>query len=61
VILFIEALALMTLVRDLEDKTDMWIAFMVGGIACGLPYGFIIGLVAGVFASWLKQRKILIS
>lgn len=60
VILFIEALALMTLVRDLaEDKTDMWIAFMVGGIACSVPYGFIIGLVAGVLACWLKQRKIL--
>jgi MFS superfamily sulfate permease-like transporter len=61
VILFIEALALMTLVRDLEDKADIWIAFMVGGIACSLPYGFIIGLVVGVFACWLKQRKILIS
>ncbi len=60
VILFIEALALMALVRDLgQDKTDMWIAFMVGGIACSLPYGFIIGLVAGVLACRLKQRKIL--
>ena len=60
VILFIESLALMTLVRDLaSDKTDVWIAFMVGGIACSLPYGFVVGLVVGVLAYWLKQRKIL--
>ncbi len=58
VILFIESLALMALVGDLAcDKTDMWIAFMVGGIACSLPYGFIIGLAVGVLACWLKQRK----
>ncbi len=59
VILFIESLALMALVGDLgQDRTDMWIAFMVGGIACSLPYGFVIGLVVGVLAYWLKQRKI---
>ncbi len=62
VILFIESLALMTLVRDLsEDKTDMWIAFMVGGIACSLPYGFIIGLVVGVLACWLKEKRMITS
>jgi MFS superfamily sulfate permease-like transporter len=58
VILFTESLALMTLVRDLDDKADMWIAFMVGGIACSLPYGFLVGLIVGMLAWWLKQRKI---
>jgi hypothetical protein len=59
VILFVEALSLMTLVRDIaSDKADLWIAFMVGGIACSLPYGFVVGLIVGVFAYWLKQKKI---
>ncbi len=49
VILFIEALALITLVRDLSDnKKDLWIAFMVALISCSLPNGFFIGLIAGV-------------
>jgi mannitol-specific phosphotransferase system IIBC component len=60
VILFIESLALMTLVRDTaDDRTDLWIAFMVGGIACSLPYGFIIGLLLGMLCCWLKNRRIL--
>ncbi len=49
VILFVESLALMTLVKDLApDKTDVWIAFMVAGMAFSLPYGFVIGLIAGI-------------
>ena len=49
IILFVEALALMTLVKDLnDDKMDIWIAFMVALMSCALPNGFMIGLVAGV-------------
>jgi MFS superfamily sulfate permease-like transporter len=48
VILFVEALALMVLVRDLTSKKDLWIAFMVALMACSLPNGFVIGLVAGI-------------
>jgi hypothetical protein len=52
VILFIEALALMTLVRDVAgDQRQLWIAFMVALCACALPYGFIIGLVVGLVVS----------
>ena len=62
VILFIESLALMTLVRDLgEDKADLWIAFMVGAMSCSLPYGFVIGMLAGMLCCWLKQRKMLVA
>ena len=50
VILFVEALALMTLVRDLSsDKSGLWVACMVGLMASALPYGFIVGMIAGVF------------
>ena len=49
VILFVEALALMTLVRDLNDnKRDLWIAFMVALMSCTLANGFFIGLLTGV-------------
>lgn len=55
VILFVEALALMTLVRDLQEKkNDLWIAFMVGLMCCALPNGFVIGMVAGVCVYWFK-------
>lgn len=54
-ILFIEALALMLLVRDLhDDKEGSWIAFMVALMACALPNGFIIGLIAGILAHRFK-------
>ncbi len=49
VILFVEALALMALVKDLAENTeDLWIAFMVGLMACSLPNGFVIGLLSGI-------------
>jgi len=62
VILFVEALALMTLVRDISaDKTDLWIAFMVAIMACALPNGFVVGLIAGVLVhkgtSYLLARR----
>jgi len=62
VILFIEALALMTLVKDLSNnKEEFWIAFMVALIACALPNGFVVGLVAGIlvyqFKTWRKNDR----
>jgi MFS superfamily sulfate permease-like transporter len=56
-ILFVEALALMTLVKDLEDKKDLWIAFMVALMSCALPNGFLIGLIAGVLVSRLNSSR----
>lgn len=56
VILFVESLALMTLTRDLKEKGDLWIAFMVGSMAVGLPYGFVVGLLAGSFCCWFEGK-----
>ena len=54
-ILFVEALALMVLIQDLkENKSDLWIAFMVALISCALPNGFAIGLVVGVLVYRFK-------
>ena len=58
VILFVEALALMTLVRDLsENKNDLWIAFMVALMSCTLPNGFVVGLVAGILVHRFMNTK----
>ncbi|MCS7048608.1 MAG: putative sulfate/molybdate transporter, partial [Verrucomicrobiae bacterium] len=48
VILLFEGLTLLTLVRDLSDsKPDFVMALLLGLIAGGLPYGYVIALVAG--------------
>jgi hypothetical protein len=61
VILLFEGLTLMALVRDLSDsKPDFVMALLVGLIAGGLPYGYVIALVVGtalVYASrsnWIR-------
>ncbi len=57
VILLVEALGLMVLVGDISsDRRQLWIAFMVAIAACALPYGFIIGLVAGILAARFYPR-----
>lgn len=48
VILFIESLALMTLIKDLDRGKDLWIAFMVALMCCSLPNGFFVGLITGI-------------
>ena len=59
VILLFEGWALMKLTRDLKDsKTDLGIAFLVGLLAVGLPYGYIIGLVVGTLLAVLIEKKI---
>ena len=61
VILLFEGLTLLALVRDLTDsKPDFVMALLIGLIAGGLPYGYIIALVAGtalvyaVRAGWIR-------
>lgn len=58
VILLFEALALMKLVRDmLANAADFFIVLLVGLIAFGLPYGYVIGVVFGtLIAYWVKSR-----
>jgi MFS superfamily sulfate permease-like transporter len=58
-ILFVEALSLMTLVRDLSsDRAGLWVACMVGLMACALPYGFIVGMVAGVVVDLFFRKNL---
>lgn len=62
VILLFEGLALIWLVRDTaQSRTDFPIAALVGLIAVGLPYGYVIGLVVGTALVYLGQRIRLVS
>jgi hypothetical protein len=54
VLLFFEAAALMSLVRD-QAGESMLLVVIVGLIAAGLPYGYAIGLVVGVALSKMKR------
>jgi len=58
-ILFVEALSLMALVRDLSsDRAGLWVACMVGLMACALPYGFIVGMAAGVVVELFFRQNL---
>jgi MFS superfamily sulfate permease-like transporter len=62
VVLLFEALALVWLVRDVSnDRTQFPITLIVGVIAVGLPYGFVIGLVVGVGLWHMRHRTHLVS
>lgn len=54
VLLFFEAAALMSLIRD-QAGESMLLVVIVGLIAAGLPYGYAIGLVVGVALSKMKR------
>jgi MFS superfamily sulfate permease-like transporter len=57
VVLLFEALALMALVRDVSaDKRQLWIALAVAAAVVGLPYGYVVGIVAGSLLAWASAR-----
>jgi len=57
VVLLFEGLTLMKLVRDMTDsRADFTIVLMVGLVAIGLPYGYVIGLLAGTLVAYLTNR-----
>ena len=57
VILLFEALALLMLSKDMsESKADFAIVLLVGLMASGLPYGYVIGLIAGTAMHYLFTR-----
>lgn len=59
VILLFEAIALMKLVRDTTAPAgDFTVVLLVGLIAFGLPYGYVIGLLVGTFVAWLFRRRL---
>ena len=57
VVLLFEAIALMALLRDVSsDRNAMWIALAVAAAVIGLPYGYVVGLVAGTLIAWGVRR-----
>jgi hypothetical protein len=58
VLLLFEGLALMLLVRDLgASKPDFYVALLVGLMASGLPYGYVIGLIVGSGMVYLGRLR----
>ncbi len=59
VILLFEGLYLMRMIRDLTDTSKRFaIALLVGLIAFGLPYGYVIGLVVGTVLAYVARRNL---
>lgn len=57
VVLLFEAIALMTLVRDVaNESSSLWVALAVAAAVIGLPYGYLVGLVAGTLIVWGVRR-----
>ena len=62
IILLFEALALIWLIRETaHSRAEFPIAVLVGLLAVGLPYGYVIGLVVGTALAYLGTRTRLIS
>jgi len=53
-----EGLGLMALIRRLDDPAnELRVALLVGLLAAGLPYGYLIGLIAGPLLVALNRRR----
>jgi xanthine/uracil permease len=62
VLLLFEALTLIWLVRDTaEARSEFPIAVLVGLLAVGLPYGYVVGLIVGTVLVHLGKRARLVS
>lgn len=56
-VLLFESVSLMLLVRDVAaDRTQFWLAVMVGAAVIGLPNGYVVGLVAGTILAHAFRR-----
>ena len=59
IILLFEGLALILLVRDQAgSRADFVIVLLVGLIAVGLPYGYLIGMLVGIGIAYLTRRDL---
>lgn len=59
VILLFEGIYLMIFIKDIIDsKKSLFIALLVALIACGLPYGYLIGMVVGTIMFYISDKKI---
>lgn len=62
VLLLFEAMALIWLVRDTaQSRVEFPIAVIVGLLAVGLPYGYLIGIVVGTVLAHMGERGRLVS
>lgn len=62
VILLFECLGLVWLARDtVPSRTEFPITVLVGLLAVGLPYGFVIGMVVGTVLFYVGERVRLVS
>jgi MFS superfamily sulfate permease-like transporter len=62
VVLFVEALALMALVRDVAgERRALWVALAVAGAIVGLPAGYLVGLVGGTALAYALDRGWLVA
>lgn len=60
ILLLFEALTLMVLVRDMTAvRSDFAIVLLIGLLAVGLPYGYVIGLAVGTALAHLSSRNLL--
>jgi len=59
VILLFEAITLMIFIKDIIDsKKSFFISLLVALIACGLPYGYLIGMIVGTIMYYISDKKI---
>jgi len=59
VILLFEGIWLMVFIKDIIDsKKSFFIAILVGLIACGLPYGYLIGMIVGTILYYLSDKQV---
>jgi len=59
VILLFEGLWLMVFIKDIIDsKKSFFIALLVALIACGLPYGYLIGMIVGTILFYISDKHV---
>lgn len=62
VILLFEALGLVWLLKDVaQSRSEFPVAALVGLLAVGLPYGYVIGMIVGTVLFYLGKRTHLVS
>jgi MFS superfamily sulfate permease-like transporter len=56
-ILTVEAVGLMSMVRDVaQDRRALWTAMLVAACVVGLPYGYLVGLLVGTILGWRRDK-----
>jgi hypothetical protein len=59
VVLLFEGVTLMRLIADLSDSTgDLSTGLLVGLMASGLPYGYLLGLIVGTLLDYVSRRRL---